>query len=952
MKGYHREANLRKDGSKADVYYHTPTGQRLRSSVDASNYIDASRLRNKGNKDLVLPAVDDFDFSSPKVSDLRLYPKLDYNRLKDKLDEIYERIGDGGRAEYEKLAGEDMERFQKEFAEYKMWRQVKTYLDKAGDFEDDANGDSRRSGRKRRKVSQTPVSYLTSKSMSAYDLTTKAIRDYPRTSTILDIERHVFLGDLVGAEAMKTNGSMYDGQNLVTIRNTLGTLLREGRVKRVFANLHKTDHHHLFHAAMLSKPESLEELQMKKYECQLKRTEAVLRRIILGILQISPEMLSASCELQEMSPEERSGVKPEEWKDSGHSLLGMKLWRSDGLQAEVVSWIPEIEYRGGGAEMKAGGVGGVGGGRLVTRRAMFKCKVTNAGEFYAPPVVQSSTLTAEEAAAAADEAEMDRTEWILTEFQVLGYGDALELKLERDRHNEELYEAGVPTANYMGRALQVAESIYTTKKGGSVAKTKDLQWVTASCVAVGPSDNKMLLLGDNCTEGFWGRYFPQTKSFIREGDDESRATPVKWEGSTASFEAASSLLEFLAAQPESYLFMEPVDPVFYNIPDYPLVIRNPMDFGTIKKKLAAREYHEIDGERVDLRGSFRRDVELVFANALLFNGENSQVGAVTKKLQKRWLRKFPLVVDRIDKQQRRQGVGGFDAQEGYGDDDDDYAEDDEMADVPIEKLKVRSVGVENAFRLSDIVEALPVKSEAEKFSTPDEFNVFRNSSKSGLGYVSRLDPSVTSTDRVDLESAREQHHKALAQLYVKFVGCGGGKEEKVKESRKKPSHHTVSSEDYEAEKAAIAAQERREEERKKEEAEAKRLARSYQHDFAPWLGSISYVTGELTWEIRKPHLLPALRYVLRGLIQSGHVFEVESIAASKASTGGGTVCVANAYMPSLPHSVIKVKANHRKKKEAWEEEGEEEEVELSDYEKARAERVARNNAYLKTLGLA
>ena len=41
--GYHREANMRADGSKADIYYHTPDtasgGPKLRSKNDAVKYL-------------------------------------------------------------------------------------------------------------------------------------------------------------------------------------------------------------------------------------------------------------------------------------------------------------------------------------------------------------------------------------------------------------------------------------------------------------------------------------------------------------------------------------------------------------------------------------------------------------------------------------------------------------------------------------------------------------------------------------------------------------------------------------------------------------------------------------------------------------------------------------------------------------------------------------------------
>jgi len=73
-------------------------------------------------------------------------------------------------------------------------------------------------------------------------------------------------------------------------------------------------------------------------------------------------------------------------------------------------------------------------------------------------------------------------------------------------------------------------------------------------------------------------------------------------------------------------FGEPVDIVALNIPDYPTVIRNPMDLGTVKKKLADDAYTTID--------EYLADVRLIWSNALLYNGATSQVGLITVNAQR------------------------------------------------------------------------------------------------------------------------------------------------------------------------------------------------------------------------------------------------------------------------------------------------------------------------------
>lgn len=65
------------------------------------------------------------------------------------------------------------------------------------------------------------------------------------------------------------------------------------------------------------------------------------------------------------------------------------------------------------------------------------------------------------------------------------------------------------------------------------------------------------------------------------------------------------------------LFHEPVDPIRLNLPDYFDVIKEPMDLGTIKKKLYGNVYR--DGE------ALVRDLKLVFENCKKFNEGDEEV---------------------------------------------------------------------------------------------------------------------------------------------------------------------------------------------------------------------------------------------------------------------------------------------------------------------------------------
>ncbi|PHZ17055.1 Bromodomain-containing protein, partial [Rhizopus microsporus ATCC 52813] len=56
-------------------------------------------------------------------------------------------------------------------------------------------------------------------------------------------------------------------------------------------------------------------------------------------------------------------------------------------------------------------------------------------------------------------------------------------------------------------------------------------------------------------------------------------------------------------------FLEPVDPNY--VPDYLKVIKSPMDFSTMQKKLDSGQYKNVD--------DFRQDFNLIVSNAKLYN---------------------------------------------------------------------------------------------------------------------------------------------------------------------------------------------------------------------------------------------------------------------------------------------------------------------------------------------
>ena len=99
---------------------------------------------------------------------------------------------------------------------------------------------------------------------------------------------------------------------------------------------------------------------------------------------------------------------------------------------------------------------------------------------------------------------------------------------------------------------------------------------------------------------------------LKENVDKSLLFFESWE------KQAKKLINFLWKVKGAYLFHKPVDPEELGIPDYPKIIKNPMDFSTIKKKLSNNLYTNFK--------QFNDDIKLTFDNCFLYNGANSSVG--------------------------------------------------------------------------------------------------------------------------------------------------------------------------------------------------------------------------------------------------------------------------------------------------------------------------------------
>ena len=84
-------------------------------------------------------------------------------------------------------------------------------------------------------------------------------------------------------------------------------------------------------------------------------------------------------------------------------------------------------------------------------------------------------------------------------------------------------------------------------------------------------------------------------------------------------------------------FLRPVDPIALNIPHYPQIIKNPMDFSTIERKLTfsnpAKPDPNLQNPRYHSADEFISDVRLIFQNCLTFNGPDHAVSVMGKHIE-------------------------------------------------------------------------------------------------------------------------------------------------------------------------------------------------------------------------------------------------------------------------------------------------------------------------------
>ncbi|RDX56080.1 Bromodomain-containing protein [Lentinus brumalis] len=107
--------------------------------------------------------------------------------------------------------------------------------------------------------------------------------------------------------------------------------------------------------------------------------------------------------------------------------------------------------------------------------------------------------------------------------------------------------------------------------------------------------------------------------------------------SVAQWRFCTSTVRTLKKMKDAGPFLNPVDPVALGIPHYPTIVKRPMDFSTIERKLAASNPAKPDlnsaNPRYHTAEQVVQDIRLIFSNCVTFNGPDHPVTQMGKRVE-------------------------------------------------------------------------------------------------------------------------------------------------------------------------------------------------------------------------------------------------------------------------------------------------------------------------------
>ena len=757
-----------------------------------------------------------------------------------------------------------------------------------------------------------------------------------------------------------------------------------------------------------AKPEkkelSKEEKVLIQYVKELHSTELQLRRLVLKHLTEIPVAIVATAaderpgSMESMDDADFDDADAIEWHTSGHDLMGKLIYRpEDSNPTSECHWYiikhysKSIESEGDSEEPLS-----------VERRMRFSAEPAPApGESYVEP----------------------RDILLLTEAQVHAGLKAAELGKEASALKS---SNGNPFAGGSGEKITLVPVVNDEMDNSKEEQNVEIHARILGHDNVVDEDDgsveyRILVSTEPGSSGL-GEAFWATLD-VRADDSSYVCQPLgdsttwysigifDYDQSSAAFKECENVISYLRKQSKAGPFLEPVDPVALNIPSYPEMVKNPMDVSTLEANLENEQYSRIpSGQSIGhtpvskmLNGPFRKDVELIFDNAMLFNPPDDWIHQAAAQLKKQVLKKIADLSYAADQKVFKSGRvrqkssvyvdedSDVDMYEYESDQDDEFEtggrsrrKRKRASRALTNKDDYSSRAIEHQIRLQQTLRPdldlrgpfanLPLNSDASSFALPPEWSCRRStftesteqedsSSKKRaqeMAELLALQRVVEENEAAGLRRSTRAHHEPSHKSKSRKDSKGIEfflKEETIGtdstvafptnrwevEIQKEKRHEDYYSKLYQTYSKLLASSE-----------EVSSFGTYANGSFPPYCGRVVPISEkEMSWEIRAPFVVPALRWVLRGLIRSDHLTSVEPMTTDLIS---GVIMTNDIYFwdnALQPFEVLDQKELQRKKRANKESDDEsEEDIELSEYERLRAERVARNAERLKALGLA
>ena len=765
----------------------------------------------------------------------------------------------------------------------------------------------------------------------------------------------------------------------------------------------------------------VETQSLLEYISYLHRTELQLRDLVIKNLGRLPASVVA-CAADEkngtmesmdyVSFEDLSSV---DWQKDGHDLIGKDIFRpavqfhSDGAAVcewfRVIGYTPSVpwEPEEGEPVPEKAQIGKAKENRAVERRARFQVIPYN------------------QAVASETEPSLNG-QLVLTEAQVYAGMKAAEIENSETFETEEEVVEEHPFAGKPGAKVSLIPDSQESSK-------TPLSGTVVGWDSVYINDNSLrhdILVfpekGQSREESFRVTLSASETGLIGTIDGEDGKYILQqfdYHSTSEAFKECRYVVGLLERHSKASPFLDPVDPVALGIPHYFDVIKKPMDISTLSKKLEQGEYSNIlPKDAVGrtpvsrmLNGPFRKDVELIFDNAMNFNPPDDWIHLSALAVKKYIVKKIEQISSTAEargpQRQKKSSVymdddSDVDMYQYESDKDDDYnnysrgsrkrkqsaarPSGEDTSTRAIERgIKLQKVIGDSHGQLKGALSNLPLNMNASSFSLPHGWNCEKASAEAPANEQEQTqeeeEPNEL-TKLVSLKSAIDQREATGLRRSTRAsdhehktsssqASLGAGVEfvhkllDKLKESdSSKPRnrqeielilerlHEEYFVKVYSQLSGSLLTSDKGD--------EASNLAGLFRdNSFPPYMGRVvptapASFKGDIQWEIRAQYVIPAIRWVIRGLIASGHFAEVEPLTTDSAQSGA--ILPNHVYYldPAVePFDILAQKEMQRRKRAEQVSSSEsEEEVELSEYEKRRAERVARNADRLKQLGLA